>query len=206
MAAMFSRRRRTRRCRRARNNGTQHWRPPAPNRSAQRHGQAATDRHRFNQRSVGELKQNLTADSELNIDERGQSEVPIMDVVRSSLSGMCRELRADRDWLWRFVDIKGGEPANHTTECVLCPAVIWRQQGHDVLASPPLLRHPSLPQTTGAVTARRGVNGYHSYLGIEDCARPEGRAGMKSSSFPAGAFSGPATKPSRTLRHIRQLG
>jgi transposase len=46
---------------------------------------------------------------------------------RSPVVGMCRELRAHRDWLWTFVEQEGIEPTNNASERALRHAVIWRK-------------------------------------------------------------------------------
>lgn len=43
------------------------------------------------------------------------------------LTGMCRELREHRDWLWTFLDVAGVEPTNNAAERSLRQAVIWRK-------------------------------------------------------------------------------
>jgi transposase len=43
------------------------------------------------------------------------------------LVGMCRELWADRGWLWTFLEVEGVEPTNNASERALRHAVIWRK-------------------------------------------------------------------------------
>ena len=45
----------------------------------------------------------------------------------SKLAGMCGELHAHRDRLWRFAEVEGVEPTNNGSERALRPAVIWRK-------------------------------------------------------------------------------
>ena len=45
----------------------------------------------------------------------------------TKLAGMCGELHAHRDRLWRFAESEGVEPTNNASERALRPAVIWRK-------------------------------------------------------------------------------
>ena len=43
------------------------------------------------------------------------------------LYGMCHRLYTQREWLWKFLDIKRVEPTNNARERSLRHAVIWRK-------------------------------------------------------------------------------